>query len=79
MDIEQKKTDLKEDLAGQPSNLVLARIDICDQVQLADLMKVQFTSYFRQAANTSHSNSETLHEVCQNLLVENLLYKPVYY
>ena len=73
MNIEQKKIDLKEDIAGQPANLVLARIDICDQVQLADLMKVQFTSYFRQAANTSHSNSDTLHEVCQNLAKQRAL------
>ena len=50
MDIEQKKTDLKEDIAGQPATLVLARIAICDEVQLSDLMKTQFTSYFRGSA-----------------------------
>ena len=50
MDIEQKKIDLKEDIAGQPATLVLARIAICDEVQLSDLMKTQFTSYFRGSA-----------------------------
>jgi dTDP-D-glucose 4,6-dehydratase len=57
MDIEQKKIKVKEEIADQPSNVVFARIDICDEIQLADLMKAQFTSFFRQAANTSHSNS----------------------
>jgi len=64
MDIEQKKIDLKEDIAGNPATLVLARIAICDEVQLSDLMKVQFTSYFRGSAGnvveeTAQLNSNT--------------------
>ena len=50
MDIEQKKVDVKEDIARGPGNVIFARIAICDEVQLADLMKVQFTSYFRGSA-----------------------------
>ena len=73
MDIEQKKIEVKEDLADQPANVVFARIDICDEIQLADLMKAQFTSFFRQAANTSHSNSDTLDTVCQNLAKQRAL------
>ena len=56
MDIEQKKSEVKADIARGPENVVFARIDICDEVQLADLMKEQFTPYFRAAAKTSHSN-----------------------
>ena len=73
MDIEQKKIKVKEEIADQPSNVVFARIDICDEIQLADLMKAQFTSFFRQAANTSHSNSDTLDTVCQNLAKQRAL------
>ena len=68
MDIEQKKVDVKEDIARGPSNVIFARIAICDEVQLADLMKGQFTNYFRGAANTSHSNSDTLPDVCLSLI-----------
>ena len=73
MDIEQKKIELKEDIADKPSTLVLARISICDEVQLSDLMKVQFTSFFRAAANTSHSNNHTLPTVCENLAKQRAL------
>ena len=59
MDIEQKKIDLKEDIAGQPATLVLARIAICDEVQLSDLMKTQFTPYFRgSAGNVIEENAQ---------------------
>ena len=58
MDIEQKKIEVKEDVARGPSNVIFARIAICDEVQLADLMKVDFTPFFRGAANTSHTNSD---------------------
>ena len=75
MDIEAKKNEIKEDIARQPANVVFARIDICDEIQLADLMKTQFTTYFRQAANTAvgASNSNTLHEVCINLARQRAL------
>jgi hypothetical protein len=53
--------------------VVLARIAICDQVQLADLMKVQFTSYFRGAANTSHTNTDALPDVCHKLAQQRAL------
>ena len=53
MDIEQKKVDVKEDIARGPGNVIFARIAICDEVQLADLMKVQFTSYFRGSAGNT--------------------------
>jgi hypothetical protein len=53
MDVGQKKIEVKEEIALGPQNVVFTRIDICDEIQLADLMKVQFTSYFRQAANTA--------------------------
>ena len=74
MDIEAKRNKVKEDLAKQPANVVFARIDICDEIQLADLMKVQFIPYLRQAANTSHStNSDSLHQVCVNLAKQRAL------
>jgi len=73
MDIEQKKGEVKADIARGPENVVFSRIDICDEVQLADLMKEQFTPYFRAAANTSHSNSDSLHNVCINLAKQRAL------
>ena len=73
MDIEQKKQEVKIEIADQPSNVVFARIDICDEIQLADLMKVQFTTYFRGAANASHSNSDTLPDVCHKLAQQRAL------
>ena len=45
MDIEQKKIEVKEDIARGPSNVIFARITICDEVQLADLMKAQFNPF----------------------------------
>ena len=45
MDIEQKKGEVKGDIARGPENVVFSRIDICDEIQLADLMKEQFTPY----------------------------------
>ncbi|MED5271611.1 MAG: hypothetical protein VX613_01840, partial [Candidatus Thermoplasmatota archaeon] len=53
MDIEQKKVDVKADIARGPNNVIFARIAICDEVQLADLMKAQFTSYFRGSAGNT--------------------------
>ena len=73
MDIEAKKVQVQEDIARQPANVVFARIDIVNEIQLADLMKEQFTSFFRQAANTSHSNTDTLHAVCVNLAKQRAL------
>lgn len=73
MDIEQKKIEVKEDIARGPSNVIFARISICDEVQLADLMKVQFTPFLRGAANTSHSNSDPLPTVCENLAKQRAL------
>ena len=73
MDIEQKKIEVKEDIARGPSNVIFARITICDEVQLTDLMKVQFTSFFRGAANTSHTNSDPLPTVCENLAKQRAL------
>ena len=73
MDIEQKKIEVKEDIARGPSNVIFARITICDEVQLADLMKVQFTPFLRGAANTSHSNSDPLPTVCENLAKQRAL------
>ena len=59
MDIEQKKQEVKEEIADQPSNVVFARIDICDEIQLADLMKIQFTTYFRgSAGNVVEENAQ---------------------
>ena len=73
MDVGQKKIEVKEEIALGPQNVIFTRIDICDEIQLADLMKAQFTSFFRQAANTSHSNSDTLDTVCQNLAKQRAL------
>ena len=73
MDIEQKKIEVKEDIARGPGNVIFARISICDEVQLADLMKVEFTPFFRGAANTSHSNSDPLPTVCEKLAQQRAL------
>ena len=73
MDIEEKKIQVQEDIARQPANVVFARIDIVNEIQLADLMKAEFTPFFRQAANTSHSNTDTLHAVCVNLAKQRAL------
>ena len=73
MDIEQKKIEVKEDIARGPGNVIFARIAICDEVQLADLMKAQFTPFLRGAANTSHTNSDPLPTVCENLAKQRAL------
>ena len=78
MDIEQKKSEVKADIARGPENVVFARIDICDEVQLADLMKEQFTPYFRQTARVASSGTtgnadDSLHEVCVNLAKQRAL------
>ena len=73
MDIEQKKIEVKEDIARGPGNVIFARIAICDEVQLADLMKAQFTPFLRGAANTSHSNSDPLPTVCEKLAQQRAL------
>ena len=72
MDIEAKKNEVKEDIAKQPANVVFARIDICDEIQLADLMKAEFIPYFRGTARsvssgTSGDTADSLHQVCINL------------
>ena len=73
MDIEQKKVDVKADIARGPNNVIFARIAICDEVQLADLMKAEFTPFLRGAANTSHSNSDPLPTVCEKLAQQRAL------
>jgi len=78
MDIEQKKGEVKADIARGPENVVFSRIDICDEVQLADLMKEQFTPYFRQTARVASSGTtgnadDSLHEVCINLAKQRAL------
>ena len=78
MDIEQKKDEIKGNIARGPENIVFARIDICDEVQLADLMKEQFTPYFRQTARAASSGTtgnadDSLHEVCINLAKQRAL------
>ena len=78
MDVEQKKAEVKGDIARGPENVVFSRIDICDEVQLADLMKLQFTPYLRQTARAASSGTtgnatDTLHEVCINLAKQRAL------
>ena len=73
MDVDKKKQEVLEDIARQPANVVFARIGIADEIQLADLMKEQFVPKLRQAANTSHSNTDSLHEVCTNLAKQRAL------
>ena len=67
MDVSQKKQEVLEDIARGPESIVFARIAICDEVQLSDLLKLQFIPKLREAANTSHTNTDSLHEVCTNL------------
>ena len=69
MDIEKKKQETLESIAKQPANVVFARISIVDEIQLADLMKEQFTPYLRQAANTTHLNSDSLHNVPASIVL----------
>ena len=67
MDVLQKKQEILEDIARGPESIVFARIDICNEIQLSDLMKAEFIPKLREAANTSHSNTDSLHEVCTTL------------
>ena len=73
MDVAQKKQEVLEDIASAPESVIFARIAICDEVQLSDLLKVEFISKFREAANTAHSNTDSLHEVCINLAKQRAL------
>ena len=73
MDVDKKKQEVLEDIARQPANVVFARISICDTIQLSELLKEQFVPYLRGAANTSHSNTDSLHEVCINLAHQRAL------
>ena len=74
MDIETKKKEVQTSIASQPSNVVFGRIAVCDEIQLADLMKSQFTPYLKGAANSSHpTNSDSLHQVCINLAKQRAL------
>ena len=57
MDIEQKKKDIEADIARQPANVVFARIDICNELQLSTLMKESFTPYFLQTARSAAGSS----------------------
>jgi len=72
MDIEQKKGEVKADIARAPENVVFSRIDICDELQLADLMKDQFTPYFKDTA-TQNGSGDSLHNVCINLAKQRAL------
>ena len=78
MDVEQKKQEVLESIANQPLNVVYIRVDICNQVQLADLMKEDFIPYLRGAARTvsggtSGDTTDSLHEVCINLAKQRAL------
>ena len=73
MDVAQKKQELLERIAESPATIVFARIDILNEVQLTDLLKAEFVSFLRGAANTAHSNTDSLHEVCTNLAKQRAL------
>jgi len=73
MDVAQKKQEVLEDIARGPETIVFARIDICNEIQLSDLLKTEFIPYLRGAANTSHSNTDSLHEVCVNLAYQRAI------
>ena len=73
MDVAQKRQQILERIAESPATVVFARIDILNEIQLADLMKADFVPYLRQAANTSSSNTDPLHEVCINLAKQRAL------
>ena len=73
MDVAQKKQEILEDIARGPETVVFARIEICDEVQLSDLLKTEFIPYLRGAANSAHSNTDSLHEVCINLAHQRAL------
>ena len=59
MDVAQKKQEVLEDIARGPESVVFARIDICDEIQLSDLLKTEFIPKLREAANTAHSNTDS--------------------
>ena len=71
MDVVQKKQEVLGDIARQPANVVFARIAICDEVQLADLMKEEFISYFRNPA--AEGSTDSLHQVCIKLAKQRAL------
>ena len=73
MDVAQKRQEILERIAEAPAGIVFARIDILNEVQLTDLLKAEFVPYLRGAANTSHSNTDSLHEVCTNLAKQRAL------
>ena len=80
MDVAQKKQEVLESIASQPLNVVYIRVDVCDQVQLADLLKEDFVSYLRGPANSGlrpsdsvQANTDSLHEVCINLAKQRAL------
>ena len=80
MDVIQKKQEVLEELANQPLNIVYIRVDICNQVQLADLLKADFIPYLRGPANSGvrpsdsvQANTDSLHEVCVNLAKQRAL------
>ena len=78
MDVVQKKQEVLEDIARQPANVVYARIAVCDEIQLADLMKEEFIPYFRATARsassgTSGDTADSLHQVCINLAKQRAL------
>ncbi|MEC8852913.1 MAG: hypothetical protein VYD33_00570, partial [Bacteroidota bacterium] len=74
MDVAQKKQEVLEDIARGPEGVVFARIDICDEIQLSDLLKAEFVPYLRGKANTSFTgHSDSLHEVCVNLAMQRAL------
>ena len=47
MDVAQKKQEVLERIAEAPAGIVFARIDILNEVQLADLLKASFVPYLR--------------------------------
>ena len=57
MNIGQNKIEVKEDIARVPQNIIFSRISICDEIQLADLMKAQFTQYSKQKHYDWHTDS----------------------
>ncbi len=80
MDVEQKKQEVLESVASQPLNVVYIRVNICNQVQLADLMKEDFIPYLRGPANSGvrpsdsvQANDDSLHEVCIKLAKQRAL------
>ena len=78
MDVAEKKQEILESIARGPESIVFARITICDEVQLADLLKAEFIPYFRGTARsvssgTSGDTADSLHQVCINLAKQRAL------